>query len=174
MPPARGLIVAGVLLAAAIVVPATAAQDDRPRRAVNLTLQDEGCPAGPDRFCVQPGNVTLEEGTDLVLRVTNEGRIAHNLTFADETAPSLAKHGMNRTLAADETQRLQIPWPAIEEAGQPNATLECGRDGHAALGEVFTIHVPSLAESDERPQPGFGTLGALAAVSVGAWAARRR
>jgi hypothetical protein len=169
---AKGLAAAGLLIAAALALAPVSAQDDRPRRVENVTLEDEGCPAGPDRFCVQPSEVTLEEGTDLILRVTNEGRVEHNLTFATGTPGSLAKHGMNGTLAVNDTRRLAIPWPAVEEAGQVNATLHCGQEGHAALGETLRVHVPSLA-ADERPQPGPGALATLGALGAVAWARRR-
>lgn len=176
MAQAKGLLVAGLLLLASVSFVASA-QEDRPRRVVNVSLEDEGCPEGPDRFCVRPANVTLEEDTDLVLQVANEGRIAHNLTFAEGTPAALAAHGMNGTLEANETTRLRIPWTAIEdglgETGEANTTLECGRDGHAALGERFRIEVPSLAASEENPQPGVGAAGVLLALGAVAWARRR-
>lgn len=171
--------IAGLLVGvglAVLLAGAGQAQDDRPRRVVNVTLQDQGCPSGPDRFCAIPGEVTLEDGADLVLRVKNEGRIEHNLTFGEEVSDRLAKHGTNGTLSANETRRLHIPWPAIqaelEESGQANVTMQCARDGHAALGERLVIHVPSLAASGERPQPGLGA--ALAVAVVGAVALSRK
>lgn len=174
--PRRVLLVA--LLVTSLAVGIVAAQDERPRRVANVSLEDEGCPQGPDRFCVQPSSITLEDETDLVLRVENEGRIEHNLTFGEDAPERLAKHGMNATLAPNETQRLRIPWDALSESldelGQANATLHCGQDGHAALGERLRIEVPSLAASEERPQPGPGAWAALAALGVVAIAARRR
>lgn len=170
-------MLAAVLLAPAVVGVA-AAQEDRPRRVANVTLQDEGCPQGPDRFCVQPSTVRLEEETDLVLDVTNQGRIPHNLSFPVDAPAVLAEHGMNGTLDANETQRLRIPWDALaaglEETGRANATLHCHREGHAALGERLSIEVPSLAASEERPQPGPGAWGALAVLGVVALATRAR
>lgn len=167
-----GFVALAALVALAGWASVAQAQDDRPRRTLNVTLHDEGCPAGPDRFCVTPEAVTLEGGADLVLNVKNEGRVPHNLTFANQTPEPLANHGMNGTLDANETKRLVIPWPAVEssleEAGRVNATLECGRDGHAALGERFRIHVPSLAAEEENPQPAPGALAALAVLGVAA------
>lgn len=166
------LVLAGLAAAPAL------AQDERPRREVNVSLADDGCPSGPDRFCARPGTVTLEEGADLVLRVRNEGRIPHNLTFGPEAPDALAGHGMNGTLAPNESQRLRLPWPAVSEglgdSGQGNVTLRCGFEGHAALGERLTVHVPALAGSGQRPQPGPGAWLALAAVGFAAWVARRR
>lgn len=163
-------LVACLVLAGLVAVPGLA-QDERPRRVVNVSLDDQGCPAGPDRFCVTPDSVELEDGADLVLRVTNEGRIEHNLTFTPDTPERLAKHGTNGSLAPNESQRVRIPWPAVEESlgedGRVNATLECGFDGHAELGERLTIHVPSLAEASERREPGPGVWAALA-LGVGA------
>lgn len=175
---AKVLVVVGLLVSATIPLAGALGQDERPRRLANVTLDDEGCPQGPDRFCAQPDVVELEENTDLVLRITNEGRIEHNLTFGEEVPPALAKHGMNGTLAVEETHRMRIPWPdleaGLEETGSANATLECGREGHAALGEKLRIHVPSIAAGEERPQPGPGALGALVAVGLAAFVARRR
>jgi hypothetical protein len=157
----------GLLLVAGFALGGALAQDERPRRLVNVSLQDEGC-GQPDRFCVEPASITLEEGTDLVLRVTNDGRVEHNLTFGPEAPAALANQSMNGTLAVDETQRMRIPWPAFEEGlgEETNATLHCGREGHAQLGERLTIQVPSLAASDERPQPAPGTWAGLAVLGV--------
>lgn len=175
-------IPSGVVLAALLLAPlalgAAGAQEERPRRVANVSLQDEGCPEGPDRFCAQPDSVTLEDETDLILRVTNEGRVEHNLTFGEDAPEQLARHGMNDTLAPNQTQRLRIPWNALseglEQTGAANATLHCGLDGHAALGERLRIEVPSLAAGEERPQPGPGAWAALAALGIVAVAARRR
>lgn len=174
MPTARAIALAGALLALAALGLA-AAQDDNPQRVANVSLEDEDCPEGPDRFCVQPGSIELEEGTDLVLHVTNEGRIEHNLTFA-HGSQALADRGTNGTLAPGESQRVRVPWQAFEDGladGQTNATLHCGRDGHAALGERLRVEVPSLAASEERPQPAPGAW-ALLAVLAGAALVRRR
>jgi len=175
MPRSRGLF---VLVAIALVgfAGAALAQDDNPRRVANVSLADEGCPQGPDRFCAQPSTITLEEGTDLVLRVINEGRIAHNLTFPEEASAELRAHGMNGTLAPDGTQRLEIPWEAFAEGlgdDEANATLHCGLDGHAALGEQIRVQIPSLAAGDERPQPGPGAALALGVVAIAALVGRR-
>lgn len=172
------LAVLALVVLAGFALAGVQAQDERPRRTVNVTLDDDGCPDGPDRFCAQPAEVTLEDGTDLVLRVTNEGRIEHNLTFAPGTAPTLAKHGMNGTLAVNDTQQIRIPWPDVEAglegSDHANLTLQCGRDGHAALGETLRLHVPSLAASDENPQPGIGAVAAVAILAGAALLRARR
>ncbi len=154
-----------------------AAQDDRPRREVNVTLEDEGCPQGPDRFCVQPADVSLEDETDLILYVENKGRVAHNLTFAPGTPSALAERGMNASLAVNETKRIRIPWPVVDEAlggtEEDTVIMQCGLSGHAALGEVLRVEVPSLAATEEQPQPGVGII-ALGAILAGAAIAKRR
>lgn len=175
----KRLAVAILLLAVAVWLAGMGiAQEDRPRRDVNVTVEDEGCPQGPDRFCVRPAEVELEEGTDLVLNVANAGRVNHNLTFDPDTPGPLAERGMERALEPNETRRIRLSWDVIEEsleeAGTDTVRMHCGLPGHAALGERFTIHVPALASGEEQPQPGPGVWAVLSVLAVAAYLGRSR
>jgi hypothetical protein len=158
------------LLLASLVAASAMTGAQRPRQEVNVTLDDRDCPNGPDRFCVTPGNVTLAENSDLILHVENAGRIPHNLTFAPDTPDALAVHGPNATIPANQTERLEIPWPAAETAFEEidgtNVTLVDPQQGHASLGERMVLEVPSMAQAEEQPTPGPGVWASLAMVGA--------
>lgn len=169
----------GLLVLLSLFAPSTGAQeDDEVLRTLEVQLMDEGCPEGADRFCISPAEIELEEGHTLVLEITNEGRVSHNLTFAPGTPAPLADHGMNGTLAPNETVELRLPWSAIEEAfeqsGQSELVLQCGVDGHATLGERIVLTVAESMQGEERPQPGPGAVLALAVLIAVAALVRRR
>lgn len=168
----HGLWLVLVLLLGASL--AAAQQSDR--HIARVKLDDRGCPAGPNRFCIRPSSVQVDEGEKLVLEVTNAGRVEHNLTAAPGTPETLAEHLHVDRLAPNGTATVRIPWAnmsaAREQAGSRNLTLQCGFPGHAALGETLILSI-GPAET-QQPQPGFGALAAVAGVAVAALLVQRR
>lgn len=163
-----------VLAAALLLVPVGLAQEEQQtRRTIHLT--DHDCEAGPDRFCIRPSSVTVHEGEKLVLEIVNRGDVEHNLTAGPAVPEAVAQHVQTEPIAPDDSARVEIPWEALstarEEMESGNLTLGCGFDGHAALGERLTV---TIGDPEERPQPGFTTWAALAAISLGALAWSRR
>lgn len=150
-----------------VLVPAVAAQDAADTRRVEVSLQDEGCPAGPDRFCVRPAEVTADEERRLVLEVTNEGSVRHNLTAAPGSPEALAEAVDVAPLAPDETAEVALSWDtlsAAREAAEGPLELVCGFEGHAALGERLVVQV-GAGEQNPQPAPG-APLAALAVVGA--------
>jgi uncharacterized cupredoxin-like copper-binding protein len=155
-----------LVLAVLLLAVPVAAQDDGETREVEVALQDEGCPDGPDRFCVDPGAIKLGEGRDLVLEVTNEGQVRHNLTAGPQAPDDLAQAIQLEPLAPNETAELRVAWTALEAAldeGESSVELACGFDGHADLGERLTVEVEG---GDQQPQPAAGALAALGVLSA--------
>lgn len=168
-----------VLLAVVLLaVPAALAQDEAPeKRRVRVNLTDQGCPSGPNRFCVLPSRIQVDEGRTLVLEVQNTGRVRHNLTAASESPDVLAKQIEMAPLAPNGTATVRLTWETLlqarEAAGSANLTLACGFDGHAALGERLTLTVGEPSQEQPQPAPGAAWLllgGAAAALAL----ARRR
>lgn len=157
----------GVLAAAVLLAPASLAQDQADTRRVQVTLQDEGCPAGPDRFCVQPSEITVDEGRTLVLEVENRGHVRHNLTAAGSSPRVLAEAVDVAPLPPNGSTEVTLTWETLEsaseDAGSSQLVLACGFDGHEDLGERLTLQI---GEDEEQPQPGFGAWAALAAVGL--------
>lgn len=165
------------LVVGALLVPVVAAQDDAQTRRVQIQLEDEGCPGGEGTFCVRPGRIQVTEEQTLVLEVTNEGQVRHNLTAPPGSPAALQDAVSMDPLAPNETATVELAWETLEtareEAGNRNVTLACGFDGHGDLGEVLTLTVGE--PSEQNPQPGFAVWATVAAVAMaGLIQARRR
>lgn len=163
-----------VLAAALLLAPAGVAQEEQQtRRTVHLT--DHDCEAGPDRFCIRPSSVTVHEGEKLVLEIVNRGQVDHNLTADPAVPEAVAEHVQTEPIPPNDSARVEIPWEALstarEEMESSNLTLECGFDGHAALGERLTV---TIGDAEQRPQPGFTVWAALGGISLAALAWSRR
>lgn len=74
-----------------------------------------------------PGEITVDPGTHLVLEVTNDGAMRHDLAFGDGIATSM--------LAPGQRERLDLG--TITEP----VTGVCTVPGHEAAGMALTIHV---------------------------------
>lgn len=162
-----------VVLVVLAVSPVALAQDDADTRRVAVEIHDEGCPGGEDRFCVLPERIEADEGRDLVLEVTNEGAVRHNVTAAGVDALEQALD--ERVLEPGEEATIELSWEVLSEAreeiGDRRVALECGFDGHADLGERVVILV---GEEEQQPQPGFTGSLAVLGVLVAALVAWRR
>lgn len=131
----------------------TALAQGASQRTVTVTLDDQGCPDGGDRFCIEPAIIEIADGDTLTLSVENKGQVRHNLTFAPDTPDGLAKHATGEPIAPNTTVEIEIPWDDIEaamdEADGRSFELRCGFEGHAALGEVATLTVEGEGQNSQ-------------------------
>lgn len=147
----RALALAAICLTAVLLPIVHAASP----RTIEVTLTDQDCPDGDDRFCIQPAPIVIADGDTVTLNIRNEGQVQHNLTFQPGTPEVLAQHATGQAIAPNGTLEVEIPWEdieaAIEAADTRSFTLECGFEGHAALGETATFTIEG-GES-QNPQP---------------------
>ncbi len=147
----RALALAAICLTAVLLPIVHAASP----RTIEVTLTDQGCPDGDDRFCVQPATIAIADGDTVTLSIENEGQVQHNLSFEPGTPEVLAKHATGQAIPPNGTLEIEIPWAdietAIDEADTRTFLLRCGFEGHAALGETATFTVEG-GES-QNPQP---------------------
>jgi nitrite reductase (NO-forming) len=91
-----------------------------------------------------PGEITVDPGTHLVLEVTNDGAMRHDLAFPDGPATSM--------LAPGQSQRLDLGTITGPLTGV------CSVPGHEAAGMTLRIHVTG-EEPHPKPSPEHGTAG---------------
>lgn len=160
------------LAALFVLAPLAGAQEDADTRHVTVEIHDEGCPSGEDRFCILPGEIEADEDRTLVLEVTNEGSVRHNLTVPRGGPSGVADRIPEHVLEPGESVTIELPWEVLSEAKEPGQAFElvCGFEGHADLGERLSIQV---GEEEENPQPGFTAgalvMGVLVASMVARW-----
>jgi nitrite reductase (NO-forming) len=97
---------------------------------------------------IVPGEITVTPGTRLVLEVTNQGGMRHDLAFPDGPA--------TRMLAPGETQRLDLGTQTTSRTGW------CTVAGHKAAGMSLTVSVAGAAP------PGAAAAGSAATIAPGA------
>lgn len=171
--PMRRLLL--LLIVLLVLIPLAVAQDGADTRRMGVEVRDEGCPAGGDGFCIQPGEIQADEGRTLVLEVHNNGTVRHNIS-AQAGSPDVIQEALDeRALEPGTSTTVRLSWDVLEDARDAmdgrTLVLECGFHGHAALGERLVIHV---GEEEERPQPGFTAGLALLAVFAALVVSRRK
>lgn len=179
----RTLLWTTVALAAALSL---AAPLGMAKADVVVSATEAGCPS-PKSFCFMTQTTTVPPG-EVVLALTNNGQIPHNICIKSATAtlgcaPAGADtDGDGKTVPPDQSATVTFTAPA-------SGTLEywCNASGHkqAGMSGTFTVQgttsppatpppSPPPADGGTRGSPSLGLVGIALGVGLLALALRRR